>query len=106
MFCINCGKKLNDDYNFCPYCGFKLTKDTKTKGTLVNVMVKGGLTKELYYKDGNFYYDSKLEMPFSKEELYKMGNPISNMFFISSTRGFNPLIGPMVYGYNTFKKKR
>ncbi len=22
--CINCGKKINEDFNFCPYCGVRL----------------------------------------------------------------------------------
>ena len=26
MFCYNCGKELNDDFNLCPYCGADITR--------------------------------------------------------------------------------
>ena len=26
MYCYNCGKELNDDFNLCPYCGVELTQ--------------------------------------------------------------------------------
>lgn len=25
-FCMNCGKEIKDDWNFCNYCGYKLNK--------------------------------------------------------------------------------
>ena len=116
MFCTCCGKELKEKFNFCPYCGAQLNrnadikysyiKNNKKKATLVKVMVKGGLTKELYYLDGNYFYDEELLKPFNKDDLYKMEVKAPNMVFIGG-KGMSPLLGTMVYGAynNVFKKK-
>ena len=31
MYCPNCGKQVADEVIFCPYCGYKIKKDTQEK---------------------------------------------------------------------------
>lgn len=36
MFCMNCGKKIDDDSTFCPYCGNRAKIATATGGTPIS----------------------------------------------------------------------
>lgn len=39
MFCANCGKKIDDDSKFCPYCGSSISVDMNTPSTDSNIVV-------------------------------------------------------------------
>ena len=30
MYCFNCGKEIDDDSEFCPFCGTHLIEETKS----------------------------------------------------------------------------
>ena len=55
MFCYNCGKELNDDFNLCPYCGADITRYSdetadKAKEYIVEPDVKFELLgRELFF---------------------------------------------------------
>lgn len=80
-FCPNCGNKITSNTNFCTSCGANLGQNTQSGfglglgmnnnlaknilGTLVTVTLVNGLTKKLYQKDGNFFYDAKCSRPYN-----------------------------------------
>lgn len=89
-FCPNCGSSVNPNVMFCPVCGTALSGVSNTQynnnqnynygyqhpvdntsstigtvlGTLVAVNLIGGLTRQLYYYGGRYYYDPYCRCPF------------------------------------------
>lgn len=55
MFCTQCGKELNDDANFCHYCG---TKVLKRKENIFQNNIENDIK--------NYEYDSKIDLRVEK----------------------------------------
>ena len=81
MYCKNCGKEINGDANFCPYCGCSIKSTTNQSynesnynsnvnttnailGTLVTVVLLGGIRRQLYYWNGRYFLDPYCLRPF------------------------------------------
>lgn len=76
MFCPNCGSQVNG--NFCSNCGCNVNGGStncnnaassgstagNVLGTLVTVGLLSGLTQQLYYMNGMYYYDRFCRRPF------------------------------------------
>lgn len=73
MYCPNCGSNVGSG-NFCSMCGASLnsnatnTNTTSTAsnilGTVVAVSLLSGLTRQLYWHNGMYYYDPYCRRPF------------------------------------------
>jgi len=79
-YCQNCGYEVPSDANFCPSCGSSLnssnssyTKSNSNEsssntaeilGTLVTVGLLSGLTQQLFYRNGMYYYDRYCMRPY------------------------------------------
>lgn len=96
-FCSNCGSSVREDMTFCPSCGHALRKTSASAsytdtasyetaqpqssgidaasaavgalGTLVAVNLIGGLTQQLYYRGGRYYFDPYCRRPFGNPHL-------------------------------------
>lgn len=94
-FCPNCGKQVNAGDRFCTECGTSLSgaasnNNTYTNnngtgnasasdvgailGTLVAVSLIGGLTRQLYYYNGRYFYDPYCRRPFMSPHMI-LGRP-------------------------------
>jgi uncharacterized membrane protein YvbJ len=70
MYCSNCGKKIEDNYKYCEYCGHKIINDNNNdKIKLKNSIINGEVIKNSDY-DFNFVNNSKSNQveEFNKEE--------------------------------------
>ncbi|MBR6289652.1 MAG: zinc-ribbon domain-containing protein [Acholeplasmatales bacterium] len=70
MYCVNCGFKLDDSYNYCPECGTRINKSFVTitdvnpmLATMVMMSV-AGRSMNLFFLNGNFYKDKNCTMLF------------------------------------------
>lgn len=74
MFCYNCGKELNDDFNLCPYCGADITRYSdetadKAKEYIVEPDVKFELLgRELFFSPRFLEYNTLRKRFFEKAE--------------------------------------
>ena len=73
MFCPNCGKEINDNSNFCLYCGHKFIEDESTK------------EEEMY--SHSYYKDSYKKNPTEhKKQEYSFGDMflkgVATMFLV------------------------
>lgn len=78
-FCPNCGSQMPANTNFCPNCGANFSTGFQQGGilgngantarnllgTLVTVSLVNGLTKKLYQRGNNYYYDQNCTRPFN-----------------------------------------
>lgn len=101
MFCPNCGSQVNG--NFCSNCGCNVnggstncnntTSSGSTAGnvlgTLVTVGLLSGLTQQLYYMNGMYYYDRFCRRPFP---MSMIGIPHHRMHM--RPMGMRPMPGP------------
>lgn len=56
MFCVNCGKKIDDDFKFCPFCGKNQTPKLKNPSqNLKKRPTRRGNGTGSVYKKGNKY---------------------------------------------------
>lgn len=102
MFCPNCGSQVNG--NFCSNCGANVNGNTTNYnntqsagstaagvvGTLVTVGLLSGLTQQLYYMNGVYYYDRFCRRPFP---MGMIGIPHHRMG-IHRPMGMRPMPGP------------
>ncbi len=59
MYCSKCGKQIDDNAKFCPYCGFNVSKSNNTQDNNTNMS-----NKEWFY-----YKDSEKIGPLSTEDI-------------------------------------
>jgi len=113
--CSKCGKKINKNYDFCPYCGnsfFSPEKEEKDYGLLGKKDIEGFddikmpfgfnfLTKKLFKE-----LDKQLREGDINEEMFKERKPMGTSISISfSSSDGQPKIKVKEYGKNRKVKK-
>lgn len=94
-FCPNCGRQVNAGDRFCAECGTSLSGNTSNNnntyanngggtastsgmgailGTLVAVSLIGGITRQLYYYNGRYFYDPYCRRSFMSPHMI-LGRP-------------------------------
>lgn len=76
-YCSNCGSKADNNASYCSNCGSPLngtssyasqtattTSTSDILGTLVAVSLVGGITRQLYYYNGRYFFDPYCRRPF------------------------------------------
>lgn len=65
MYCIKCGAKNSDDFNYCSNCGAKLVKEIDASG--FNVPVEKNRDDIVYSQDNSFSFENQAKGNCSRE---------------------------------------
>ena len=94
MFCYNCGKELNDDFNLCPYCGADITRYSdetadKAKEYIVEPDVKFELLgRELFFSPRFLEYNTLRKRFFEREKEVKENGFQQRVFAVLTGSAF------------------
>ena len=78
MFCINCGKEINDNQKFCRYCGTKneIDNDLTSSNSEILNNTQSQQMNTVFNRDvlNNYLYNTRL-LEISKNKLTNKKNP-------------------------------